>query len=137
MNDIGNLLKLSRKSVQFLKSLVSGHQSLIDCAYTRNEIIDFLRAAGSDWWGILLFSTVIQSISCERIREVVDIYHNHFLPIMKQGRLITGKDLKLHFGMKEGKEIGMMLEQVEKRQFYGEIRTREEVIKFVQDLMRK
>ncbi len=137
VNDIGNLLKLSRKSVQFLKSLVSGHQFLIDCAYTRNEIIDFLRAAGSDWWGILLFSTVIQPISCERIREVVDIYHNHFLPILKQGRLITGKDLKLHFGMKEGKEIGMMLEQVEKRQFYGEIRTREEAIKLVEGLMHK
>ena len=137
VNDMEDLLKLSRKSGQFLKSLVSGHQLLLDCDYTRNEIIDFLRAAGSDWWGILLFSTVIQPISSERIRGVVDIYHNHLLSILKHGRLITGKDLILHFGLKAGKEIGTLLEQVEKRQFYGEIRTREEAIKFVEDLMRK
>lgn len=137
VNDMGNLLKLSRKSVQLLKSLVSGHQILIDCDYTRNEIIDFLRAAGSNWWGILLFSTVIQPISSERLRGIVETYYNHLLPILKHGRLITGKDLKLRFGLKEGKEIGMLLEQVEKRQFYGEIRTREEAIKFVEDLMRK
>ena len=137
VNDIGNLLKLSRKSVQFLKSLVSGHQILIDCNYTRNEIIDFLRTVGSDWWGILLFSTVIQPISSERIRGIVNIYYNHLLPILKHGRLITGKDLILHYGLKAGKEIGMLLEQVEKRQFYGEIRTRDEAIKFVEDQMRK
>ncbi len=136
VSEIGNLLKLSRKSVQFLKSLVTGHQFLIDCDYTRNEIIDFLRAAVSDLWGILLFSTVNHPISSERIRKVVDIYYNHLLPILKHGRLITGKDLILHFGLKEGKKIGMLLEQVEKRQFYGEIRTREEAIKFVEDLIR-
>ena len=137
VNDIGNLLKLSRKSVQFLKSLMSGHQLLIDCDYTRNEIIDFLRIAVSDWWGVLLFSTVIQPISSERIRGIVDIYYNHLLPILKHGRLITGKDLILHYGLKAGKEIGMLLEQVEKRQFYGEIRTREDAIKIVEDLIRK
>ena len=137
VNDIGNLLKLSRKSVQFLKSLMSGHQLLIDCDYTRNEIIDFLRIAVSDWWGILLFSTVIQPISSERIRGIVDIYYNHLLPILKHGRLITGKDLILHYGLKAGKEIGMLLEKVEKRQFYGEICTREDAIKIVEDLIRK
>ena len=137
VKDIGNLLKLSRKSVQFLKSLVSGHQLLLNNNYTRYEIIDFLRAAVSDWWGILLFSTVIHPISYERIHKIVDIYYNHLLPIQKQGRLLTGEDLIRNFDLKEGKEIGMLLEQVEKRQFYGEIRTREEAIQIVENMMRK
>ena len=137
VKDIGNLLKLSRKSVQFMKSLVSGHQFLIDCDYTSNEIIDFLRDAVSDWRSILLFSTVIHPISYEKIHKIVDIYYNHLLPILKQGRLLTGKDLIRDFDLKEGKEIGILLKQVEKRQFYGEIRTREEAIQTVADLMRK
>ena len=137
VNDIGNLLKLSRKSVQFLKSLVSGHQLLSDSNHTKYEIIDFLRTAVTDLWGILLFSEVIHPISSEKIRMIVDIYYNHLLPILKQGRLITGEDLMRDFGLKEGKEIGVLLKHVEKRQFYGEIRTREEAIKIVQDMMRK
>lgn len=137
VKDIGNLLKLSRKSVQFLKSLVSGHQLFLNSNYARYEIIDFLRAAVSDWWGILLFSSAIHPISSERIHKTVAIYYNHLLPILKQGRLITGEDLIRDFGLKEGKEIGMLLEQIEKRQFYGEIRTRKEAIKIVEDLLRK
>ncbi|MYI92738.1 hypothetical protein F4083_00185, partial [Candidatus Poribacteria bacterium] len=90
-----------------------------------------------DWRGILLFSTVIHPISSERIHKTVDIYYDHLLPIMKQGRLITGGDLIRDFELKEGKEVGMLLEQIEKRQFYGEIRTREEAIQFVEDIMRK
>lgn len=137
VKNIGNLLKLSRKSVQFLKSLVSGHQLLLNSNYTRYEIIDFLRDAVSDWWGILLFSTVIHPISYERINKTVDIYYNHLLPILKQGRLLTGEDLIRNFGLKEGKEIGILLEQVEKRQFYGEIRTRDEAMQIVENMMCK
>ncbi len=137
VNDIGNLLKLGRKSVQFLKSLMNGHQFLLDSDYSRFEIIDFLRDAVSDWWGILLFSMAIHPISYEKIHKIVNIYYNHILPILKQGKFLTGEDLIRDFKLKEGKEIGMLLEQIEKRQFYGEIRTRKEAIKIVEDLLRK
>ncbi len=137
LGDIGNLLKLSRKSVLFMRSLVGGHQRLLDCDFTKYGIIDFLRTTTTDLWCILLFSTVIYPIHAEKLRMIVDTYYNHFLPILKQGRLITGADLLREFGLKEGKGIGVLLEEIEKRRFYGEIASREETIMVVKDLVGK
>lgn len=135
--DIGDLLKLNRKSVQFLRSLMSGHQLLLDCDFTKFGIVDFLRASVTDLWCVLLFSTVIHPINAEKLQMIVNIYHHHFLPILKRGRLITGEDLLREFGLKEGKRIGVLLEEIEKRRFYGEIDSHDEAIKVVKDLVGK
>ena len=135
LGDIGNLLKLSRKSVLFMRSLVGGHQLLLDCDFTKFGIIDFLRTTVTDLWCVLLFSTAIHPIHAEKLRMIVDIYHDHFLPILKRGRLISGGDVLREFGLKEGKEIGMLLAEIEKRRFYGEIASRDEAIKVLKDLV--
>ena len=137
LGDIGDLLKLSRKSVLFMRSLVGGHQLLLDCDFTKYGIIDFLRTTVTDLWCVLLFSTVIHPIHAEKLLMIVDIYYNHFLPILKRGRFITGEDLMHELGLKEGKRIGVLLEEIEKRRFYGEIESRDEAIKVVKDLVRK
>lgn len=137
LGDIGNLLKLSRKSVLFMRSLVGGHQRLLDCDFTKYGIIDFLRTTATDLWCVLMFSTVIHPIHAEKLRMIVDIYYNHFLPILKQGRFITGADLIREFGLKEGKGIGVLLGEIEKRRFYGEIASRDEAIMVVKDLVGK
>ncbi len=137
LEEIGKSLRLSRKAVQFMQCLVTGHQQIVDRKLTKKQIIDFLRTSTSDWWGVLLYSAAKHRMPLEAQRKIVEIYYEHFLPILKQGRLITGRDLIQKYHLKKGKEIGMLLKQIEERQFYGEIRTRAEAFAAVEALILK
>ena len=135
IKEIGKQLRLSRKAVQFMKCMVEKHIHLTDGKLTKKKIIDFLRVAGSEWWGVLLFSAVIQPIPDHILKQIVDTYYHHFIPILNQGRLITGKELIKKFQLKEGKEIGILVKQVEDMQFYGEIQTQEEAFALVESIL--
>lgn len=137
LGDVGSQLRLSRKEVRFMKCLVWGHQQLTKNHLMQKQIIDFLRTTASDWWGVLLFSTAMHPIDAAMLTQIADTYYRHVLPILKQGKLITGEDLIRTFNMKEGKEIGIVLRQIEARQFDGEIGTREEALAAVEALIRQ
>ena len=136
LGDVAKQLKLSRKASQFLKCLASEHRLLAAEQLTRREIIRFLRRTESDWLGALLFASALHGITDARTSRIVDTYYQHFLPILKQGRLITGEDLIRRFDLKEGREIGFLLEEIEERQFDGEIRTRDEAFAVVEALIK-
>ncbi len=138
LGDIAKRLRLSRKAAQFLKCLAAEHRQLAMEQLTQREIIRFLRRTGSDWIGVLLFASALHgNLTDARITQIVDTYYQHFLPILKQGRLLTGKELIQQFGLKEGRELGFLLKQIEERQFDGDIRTREEAFAAVEALMRR
>ena len=137
---LGKGLRLSRKAMQFIKCVISTSKQLFEDPHqrlTRERIIGFLKTAASDWWGVLLYSTAAHPIDAVVINQITDTYYEHILPIRKQGRLITGTDLIQIFNLKEGKRIGELLKQVEKRQFAGEIRTREDALAAVEILIRE
>jgi tRNA nucleotidyltransferase/poly(A) polymerase len=137
---IGEHLQLSRKATQFIVDVISKYEQFFKDAnrqLIRKQIICFLRTAASDWWGVLLYAAALRSIDSVVIKQIADTYYEHILPIHKQGRLITGDDLIQIFHLKEGKQIGDLLEQIEKRQFNGEIRTREEALDAVEILIRQ
>ena len=136
-SDAGNKLRLSKKAVKFMKCLFAGYRHISDNSMTKKDIIDFLRIASTDWWGVILYSKALQSISPESIKKISETYFNHFLPILEQGRLITGADLIQRYNLKEGKTIGELLKQIEDMQFYGEIQTREEALAAVEELIRE
>ncbi len=136
LGDAAKRLKLSRKATQFLKCIAAEHCLLATKQLSHREIIRFLRRTASDWLGALLFAAALHGISDARITQIVDTYYQHFLPIQKQGRLITGKDLIQRFNLKTGREIGRLLKEIEERQFDGEIRTREEAFAAVERLIR-
>ena len=136
LGDAAKRLKLSRKATQFLKCIAAEHCLLATEQLSHREIIRFLRRTASDWLGALLFAAALHGISDARITQIVDTYYQHFLPIQKQGRLITGKDLIQRFNLKTGREIGRLLKEIEERQFEGEIRTREEAFAAVERLIR-
>ena len=92
----------------------------------QKQIIRFLRTYRLDWWGILLYTAASHPIDSAVFKPIANTYYNHILPICKQGRLITGDDLIQTFHLKEGKQIGDVLREIEERQFDGDIRTREE-----------
>ncbi len=136
LGDAAKRLRLSRKATQFLKCIAAEHCLLATEHLSHREIIRFLRRTASDWLGALLFAAALHGISDARITQIVDTYYQHFLPIQKQGRLITGKDLIQRFNLKTGREIGRLLKEIEERQFDGDIRTREEAFAAVERLIR-
>lgn len=133
--EIGKSLRLSRKAVQFLKCIVTEHQQLLSEDLSKKQIINFLRNTKTEWWGVLLFSAVIHSIPATVLKQVSDTYYQHLLPILEQGKLISGEDLIRKFELKEGREIGVLLKQIEEKQHYGEIRTREEAFAIAAELI--
>ena len=138
-SSVGKRLRLSRKTVQFIANLISGSTELrrIILELTEKRIIDFLRTHVSDWWGVLLYAAALYTVDSAVLKEIADTYHEHVLPILKQGKLITGNDLIQTFRLKEGKQIGNLLKEIEDRRFAGEIRTREEALAAVAVLIRQ
>lgn len=131
-------LRLSRKAAQFIECILSKYEQFfqgINPQLTHEQIICLLRVSASDWWGVLLYTAASQPIDSRVLKQITDTYYEHILPIRKQGRLITGDDLIQIFNLKEGKQIGELLEQIEERRFNGEIRTREEALAAVEVLM--
>ena len=130
LSGVGAPLRLSRKAVQFMKCLLSGSEVLKNenRQLTQKQIIRFLRTYASDWWGVLLYAAASHPIAPTVLKQIANTYYEHILPISKQGRLITGNDLIKNFNLKEGKQIGKLLKEIEERQFDGEIRTREEAL---------
>lgn len=138
--DIGERLQLSRKATQFVENIISKYEQFFknpSRQLTRGEIICFLRTAAADWWGVLLYAAALHAIDSAIIKKIADTYYKHILPIHKQGRLVTGDDLIQIFHLKEGKQVGDLLEQIEERQFNGEIRTRKEALAAVRALIRQ
>ncbi len=136
---VGKHLRLSQKTGQFMANLISGSTALkrIMPELTEKRIIDFLRTYMSDWCGVLLYAAALYTIDSAILEQVADTYYEHILPIREQGRLITGSDLIRTFHLKEGKQIGNLLKEIEDRQFAGEIRTREEAFAAVAALIRQ
>ena len=136
---VGAHLRLSRKAAQFIKRLRSGGKALKNENWqlTPKQIIRFLRTYASDWWGVLLYAAASHPIDPTLLKQIANTYYEHILPISKQGRLITGDDLIKNFNLKEGKEIGRLLKEIEDRQFDGEIRTREEALAAVAALIQQ
>lgn len=136
-SSIGKHLRLSQKATQFIARLIVGGKQLKEASphLTQKQIIRFLRAYRSDWWGVLLYAAASDSIDAALLTQIANTYYKHILPVSKQGRLITGKDLIQHFDLKEGEQIGRLLKEIEDRQFNGDIRTREEALAAVAALI--
>ena len=138
-SSIGKHLRLSRKTVLFMATLISGSLELkrIIPQLTHEQIIRFLRKYVSDWWGVLLYAAASWTIGSAVLKQIADTYYEHILPIREQGKLITGSDLIQTFHLKEGKQIGNLLKEIEDRQFAGDIHTREEALAAVAVLIRQ
>ena len=139
LSGVGAHLRLSRKAIQFMKRLLNGSKALKNenRQLTQKQIIRFLRTHVSDWWGVVLYAAASHPIDPTLLKQIADTYYEHILPITKQGRLITGDDLIKNFNLKEGKQVGMLLKEIEERQFDGEIRTRAEALDAVAALIQE
>lgn len=135
--DMWKLLRLSRKAIKFTETVLEGYHLIQASHLTENEIINFLRITHIELWGVLMFSAAINPNLTHQFKSIVDTYFNHFLPIINQGRLITGKDIINKFQMMEGKEVGNILKLIEEKQFTGEVKTRAEAFAVVETYLHK
>jgi putative nucleotidyltransferase with HDIG domain len=67
--------------------------------------------------------------------EIFHKYFNDFEPTMRAPRLITGKDLIEHFGLRPSELFGKLLQKVEVARMNREVETREEALKLVARLL--
>ena len=137
LTDVDVYLRLSRKATQWMKILLSGSEVLKNKSrrLTEKRIIHFFCTYTTDRWGVLLYAAASHSIDPALLKQVADTYDKRILPVYRQGRLISGKDLIKNFKLKKGKRIGKLLKEIERRQFYGHIRTREEALDTVAALI--
>lgn len=133
--DMRHLFRLSRKAIKFTETVIEGFRYIQRSPLIEKEIVDFLRICQTELWGVLMYSAVIDPNLTHQFKRIVDTYYDHFLPIVKQGRLITGKDIIKKFQLREGKEVGEILKLIEDKQFYGEIKTRAEAFAVVETLI--
>ena len=139
LTDVDVHLRLSRKATQLMKILLSGSKVLKNKnpQLTHKQITHFFSTYAFDRWGVLLYAAASHSIDPASLKQIADAYDKHILPIYKQGKLITGKDLIKKFKLKRGKRIGWLLQEIERRRFNGEIRTREEALAAVAALIQQ
>ena len=139
LTDVDVYLRLSRKATQLMKILLSGSKVLKNKnrQLSHKQIIHFFSAYAFDQWGVLLYAAASHSIDPPLLKQIANTYDKHILPIYKQGKLITGKDLIKKFKLKRGKRIGWLLQEIERRRFNGEIRTREEALAVVAALIQQ
>lgn len=133
----GAHFRMSHKVIDFMRHLIKGCKSLqyVNQQSPQKRIMRFLRKYASDCWGVLLYTAASDTIDPGLLERIVNTYYEDFVPIRQQGRLLTGDDLVKHFNLTEGKQIGRLLKHIETRQFYGEIRTREEALAAVAALI--
>ncbi len=140
LGNTGRQIRLSRRATQFMKLITAKYAEFFQDANTQlthEQIVYFLRTSAPYWWGVLLYAAASRPTDSMRFKQIADTYYEHILPIQEQGRLITGDDLIQIFSLKEGKQIGNLLEQIEELRFKGEVRTREEALAAVEILIRK
>ncbi|MCG9126697.1 CCA tRNA nucleotidyltransferase [Candidatus Poribacteria bacterium] len=129
------LLRLSGKAIKFSDTVLSGYRLIQESNFTEKEIVNLLRITHNEFWGMLVFSAAMNPGLTQQFEKIVDIYYNHFLPIINQGQLITGRDIISKFQLKEGKQLGDILKLIEDKQFLGEIKTQAEAFDVVETLI--
>lgn len=139
LRDVEVHLRLSRKATHLMKNLLSGNKVLKNKnrQLSQKQIIDFFSTYTSNPWGVLLYAAASHSIDPASLKQIVNTYDKYILPVYKQGKLITGKDLIKKFKLKRGRRIGWLLKEIERHRFNGEIRTREEALAAVAALIQR
>lgn len=76
-----------------------------------------------------------QSKECESINEIIKKLNR--MRNNTQNKLINGNDIKKIFNLKEGKVIGEILREIEKKQALKKLNTRQEVINYIRSRINK
>ncbi len=141
-------LRMSKRDVNIVACLVRHHMRPHLLAgepdLTERAIRRFLRDLGEEWLGVLLLAVVdalatdngdtvkLQDLVTEVTRFRAEEAKKRHLE-----RLITGDDLIEEFNLTPGPPFKEILDEIEEEQAEGRIRTREEALDFVREMLRR
>ena len=72
----------------------------------------------------------------ELVASLLEDYYEHRREIISPPKLLDGRDLMRELGLREGPQIGKLLETVREAQVEGKVRTREEALAFAKAVLR-
>lgn len=152
----GERLKLATRETEFLSNIIKDHMYPLGlCVFLRKPgttkeknrtIRRFIQRTEADWLAILLISFADlratqgpwrKASDLEELSiiagEIADTYFQEISSPVQ--RLVTGNDLMSEFKLPASPDIGRLLKQVEEAQMDGKIRTREEAIEMVRNIL--
>ncbi len=140
VGEIGTRLKFSNEMTANLKWLVAHHMML-------GDLLKMKKTRQAHWIHQPLFPELLELLRADALGtkpKDLSLYDElkklseekeKFLP--KPEILITGKEIIDHFGIKEGPEIGKILDKVHHAQMEEHIRTKEGALEFVKKILKK
>ena len=155
---IGNRLRMATREVSFLRETIKDHMYPLGlivflrkpkAAKEKNRTIRrFIQRTGSEWLAILLLSYAdlratqgpwrkpddLEKLD-QLIGDTTDIYLQQARSPMP--RLVDGRDLMEEFGLPASPLIGKLLKQVREAQMDGKIKTRDDAIDMVKNILSK
>ena len=149
---IGSRLKLSRKQIDYVKTLIVHYSSVFQlaileaqghltirtvhrwCRGVEDSMLGaFLLAIGHALaWGQGQTSEPGATLLAQLAPHVWDIYRHRILPVITAPRLLTGHDLQQIFQLTPGPRFKVLLDELEVAQVEGHIRTRAEALQWVE-----
>jgi poly(A) polymerase len=154
--NIGKRLKLANRETAFLRMVVKDHMYPLGLSVflrrsrgakgKQRAMRRFIRRTGGEWLAILLLSFAdLRATQGPRrktgdleklarmIGDIADMYFQQTRSPMP--RLITGSDLMKEFGLLASPTIGKLLRQVGEAQIDGIVRTRDDAIEMVRNIL--
>ncbi|MEA4909563.1 MAG: HD domain-containing protein [Anaerolineaceae bacterium] len=148
-------LALSQDEVRRVKLIVRNHMRIHLLAYsgqtlTRRVIYRFFRdtgEAGVDVCLLTLADTLatqryamdqqVWSTELDLCRRLLETWWEGPAEVIRPARLLSGDDLQEHFGLKPGKQIGTLLEELSEAQVMGEVVERQDALAWVRKKLDK
>lgn len=156
VEDIGNRLRMATREISFLRETIKDHMYPLGlivflrkpkAAKEKNRAIRrFIQRTGSEWLAILLLSYAdlratqgpwrrhddLEKLD-QLIGDTTDIYFQQARSPMP--RLVDGRELMEEFGLPASPLIGKLLRQVREAQMDGKVKTRNDAIDMVKNIL--
>jgi poly(A) polymerase len=153
LEQIGSRLKLSRKQIEHLKTVIAHHGRLAELArldqhggLTLRLVHGWCKAVGDEIVGVFLLAightlarrlidtpTYGAAALGQLAARLWEIYRRRILPIITGPRLVTGHDLQDLFNLTPGPRFKALLEELEIAQVEGRVHTRTEALQWVEE----
>lgn len=130
--------KLSKRGKRLLMNILTATSRVMKGGGGERSRASFFREYGEDGVEASLFVLVTASSGkpLSKIKEYLHYYFNTFIrrPLPP---LLTGRDIISLFHIPPGTEVGRMLKALKEAEMEGKVVTREEAIRFLQEIYRK
>lgn len=146
VDGILNRLKVSLKEAKYISIIMKNFSFLLSgnaAALTKIDMARFLMAVDRNVYSIFVLCLSIlralRGIEEDRFMDLAvnlfSYYHNEYIPLSRQSRLINGDDLEAVFGLKPSVQFRVILNMVEELRLSGVISSKDEAVRVVEEFL--